>query len=99
MENKESNKISSLENNLKGTKIFLSNGDTLLLNGVSKVISSTQNGISVLLNEQPLEIEGKNLTTTKLDIENGVLEASGNFVSMKFAGHKQKENFFKRIFG
>ena len=100
MENKESlSKPTTLENSLKGTKVFLTNGDTLILNGVSKVITSTQNGISVLLNGQPLEIEGKNLTTTKLDIENGILEANGNFASFKFASHKQKENFFKRIFG
>ena len=100
MENKENlSNPTVFENSLKGTKIFLTNGDTLIINGVSKVVSSTQNGIVVLLNGQTLEIEGKNLTTTKLDVENEILEANGNFVSMRFVGHKQKENFFKRIFG
>lgn len=102
MENKEKEnltKSTNSENNLKGTKILLTNGDTLFLSGVSKVVSSTPNGMSLILNGQTLDIEGKNLSTTKLDIENGILEASGDFVSMKFAGHKQKENIFKRIFG
>lgn len=102
MENKEKEnltKSTNNENNLKGTKILLTNGDTLFLSGVSKVVSSTPNGMSLILNGQTLDIEGKNLSTTKLDIENGILEASGDFVSMKFAGHKQKENIFKRIFG
>ena len=102
MENKEKEnltKSTNTENDLSGTKILLTNGNTLFVSGVSKIVSSTQNGICLILNGQTLDIEGKNLTTTKLDTQNGILEASGDFVSMKFAGHKQKENIFKRIFG
>ena len=83
----------------KNTKILLTNGNSLVLNGISKVIQSTNNLISVVMNTQRLDITGKNLTTNRLDVEMGILEATGDVLEMKFAGHKQKENFFKRIFG
>lgn len=103
MEEKETNlKLSNTTNTEpknKSTKIVLSNQNILSLSGISKVIQSTENIISVIMNGQNLDITGYKLTVTKLDVENGVLEANGNVVSLKFAGHKQKENFFKRIFG
>ena len=84
---------------LKNTKIVLTNGNLLSVSGISKVIQSTENLISVVLNGQRLDISGKNLTTTKLDVENGILEANGEVFDLKFGTYKQKENFFKRIFG
>ncbi len=81
------------------TKIILSNQNSLILTGISKVLTSTENEISVILNGQTLNIGGEKLTVTKLDIESGILEANGLVTNMKFAGHKQKEKFFKRIFG
>ena len=96
----EETKKSGLENaKPKSTKIVLTNGNSLVLNGISKVFQSTENLISVEMNSQKLDISGKNLTTTRLDVEAGILEATGDVLDMKFAGHKQKENFFKRIFG
>ena len=83
----------------KDTKLILTNVNQLSIYGVSKVLSSTATGINLLLNGQTLSITGSDLSTTKLDTQNGILEATGNFYTFKFAGHKQKENFFKRIFG
>ena len=82
----------------KPTKIVLSNQNTLILNGISKVLTSTESEICVVMNEQNFSVLGQKLTVTKLDTESGILEANGLVTSMKFAGHKQKENFFKRIF-
>ena len=87
------------EEKITQTKVVLTNQNSLFLTGISKVISSTENMISVVLNGQTLDISGQKLTTTKLDVDNGILEASGTVTAMKFSGHKQKENFFKRIFG
>ena len=89
----------NLEPKTKSTKIVLTNQNILSLTGISKVIQSTENTISLVMNNQTLDITGSKLTVTKLDIENGILEANGNVVGIKFAGHRQKENFFKRIFG
>lgn len=97
------NNLSKLDNTLptktKQTKIVLTNESDLVLNGISKVIASTESLIQVIMNNKTLEITGEKLSTTKIDIENGILEATGTVISLKFAGHKQKQNFFKRIFG
>lgn len=80
------------------SKIVLTDKNTLFVSGISKVISSTESLISVVIDNQTLEIAGDKLTTTKLDVDSGILQANGNVYSMRFLGHKQKENFFKRIF-
>ena len=78
----------------------MTNGENIVVTGISKILSSTENLIAVVVNAQTLEISGNKLSTTKLDVDSGILEANGEFLGMKFAGKpKQKENFFKRIFG
>ena len=93
-----------MEGNLavkKNTKIVLNNQDDLIITGVSKVISSTENQILVVLEGKTLQIDGSKLTTNKLDVESGILEATGTVLGMKFLGTKQKSKYgiFKRIFG
>ena len=83
----------------KSSKIVLANQNTLTLTGITKVLSSTEKEISVVINQQTFCVDGQNLTVSKLDIESGVLEANGEVFGMRFLGHKKKENFFKRIFG
>ena len=84
---------------IKSNKIVLSNQNQLYLSGITKVLTSTENEISVVLNGQNLSIGGEKLSVTKLDVESGVLEATGLVTSMKFAGARQKQNIFKRVFG
>ena len=104
MENKELNQNKpdsqnvSANNKFKNNKIVLTNQNQLTLNGVSKVVQSTENNLTVVLSGQNLDITGTKLSVNKLDVENGVLEASGQITGIKFANHKQKENFLKRIF-
>ena len=95
------NKIKKTENENfnKSSKIVITNQKTILITGISKVMSSTENEISAVLNGQTLAITGTKLTVCKLDVESGILEADGEIHQLKFAGHKQKENIFKRVFG
>lgn len=81
------------------SKIVLTNQNSLCVNGISKVLSNTESGISCIINNQVLNIEGEKISVQKLDVENGILEASGNITNVRFAKGKQKENFIKRIFG
>lgn len=82
----------------KQNKIVLTNQNSLVITGVSKVLTSTEGEICVVINGQNLSITGEKLSVTKLDVESEILEAEGNVFSMKFAGHKHKENIFKRVF-
>lgn len=83
----------------KSSKIVITNQNSILITGISKVLSSTENEISALLNDQTFSISGTKLAVSKLDVESGILEAEGEVHQLKFGGKKQKENFFKRVFG
>lgn len=98
-ETKNSLKKTENENITKPSKIVITNQNSILITGISKIISSTESEISAVLNGQTLSITGSKLSVSKLDVESGILEAEGEVYQMKFSGKKQKDNFFKRVFG
>lgn len=81
------------------TKIVICNQSTISLNGISKVISSTEKLISVVMNGKVMAIEGEDLTVNELNVETGILTANGKVNSLKFTTEKQKDSLIKRIFG
>ena len=83
----------------KPSKITICNQNDLTINGISKVLSSTEKLISVIINGKTVAVEGENLSVSELNIETGILVASGKILSIKYTTEKQKENIFKRIFG
>lgn len=83
----------------KPSKIVITNQNSVLITGISKVNSSTENEISAVLNGQIMNITGNKLSVSKLDVDSGILEAEGEIHQIKFGGKRQKENFFKRVFG
>ena len=83
----------------KGQKLFREEQIRTLITGISKVNSSTEKEISAVLNGQIMSINGNKLSVSKLDVDSGILEAEGEIHQIKFGGKKQKENFFKRVFG
>lgn len=87
------------EEKIKSNKIVITNQNQIYLTGITKVLTSTESEISVAINGQNLSISGEKLSVTKLDIESGILEATGLVTAMRFSGTKQKQNIFKRVFG
>lgn len=83
----------------KSTKLTLLNQKELCLTGISKVITSTENVIMLVINNQNVTVEGDKLTVKKLDVENGLLEAEGTVTAIKFGHSKKKDGLFKRVFG
>ena len=83
----------------KPSKITICNQNDLTINGISKVLSITEKHISVIINGKTVAVEGENLSVSELNIETGILVASGKILSIKYTTEKQKENIFKRIFG
>lgn len=83
----------------KTSKLTLVNQNQLSLTGVNKVLTSTENIIMLLVNNQNVIIEGNKLTVKKLDVENGILEAEGIVTAIKYSNNKKKDSIFKRVFG
>lgn len=76
-------------------RIVLTDRNTLSIGGVTKMISSNETQLVMNIGATRLCITGKNIHITKLDTENGELEASGNFDNIKYT---EQNNIFKRIF-
>ena len=83
----------------KQSKIVVCNQNAISINGISKVLSSTEKLISVVINGKVVAIEGENLTVSELNVETGVLIANGKIISIRYTTEKQKDGLLKRIFG
>lgn len=76
-------------------KITIDNRNKINITGISQVISSNETNITMLIKTTKLTILGKDLHISKLDIENGLLEAEGTIDAVKYSSG---ENIIKRIF-
>ena len=88
--NKQNEKIETLNN-----KILVNNRENITISGITKMISSNDSTITMLIKTTKLIVNGKNLHIEKLDVENGLLDASGTIDCIKYSGN---EGFVKRIF-
>lgn len=77
-------------------KITLDNRNYLSITGVSKMIACNDTIITMLIKTTKLTVSGKDLKVEKLDIDNGVLEATGTIDSIKYNG--SNDGLLKRIF-
>jgi len=96
MENQ--NKDAKTEQNTKMShQILLQNRNNVTMTGITRVDSTSENSVDVMIGDTPLEILGNNIHVLKLDVEKGILELEGNFVSIKY-DVKDKKNFVQRLF-
>ena len=87
------------QENQKPSKIVICNQNDISISGISKVLSSTEKLISVVINDKVVAIEGENLAVSQLNVETGNMVASGKIVALKYTTEKQKDGLLKRIFG
>lgn len=92
-ENLKNNEFISKTNN---SRLNLENRKALSLHGVEDVFSSNENSLILKVSGSKVYITGTNISISKLDIENKILEATGLFNSIKFI--EKQDGFFKRIF-
>lgn len=91
-------KVVSNEKNNKNISesLILQNRNNLKLEGIIEIISTSDTCLNLKLKDTTLMISGENINILKLDVSAGILEADGNFVSIKYG--KGTGGFFKRIF-
>ena len=78
-------------------QVLLQNRKNLTMTGVTRVDSTNETGICVMIGNTPLEILGNNIHVSRLDIEKGVVELDGEVHTIKY-DQKSKGNFVKRLF-
>ena len=76
-------------------KIILDNRSKISITGVTKMISSNDSTLIMQIKNTKLCVLGKGIKIDRLDINTGVLEASGEFDSIKY---NDNGGLFKRIF-
>lgn len=79
------------------SKVFIDNRKKITLTGVEKIISANETQIMGKVNKLSFVISGTDLTVSKLDVESGQMEASGNITGFKYTDGQVK-GFFRRIF-
>ena len=80
-------------------KLILTARKSVSVNGVSEVIATSSEVISVTISGgEGLMIFGKNLNIKKLVLTEGLLEAEGEVAEVKYAVEREKKSFMKRVF-
>lgn len=79
-------------------KINIDNRTKINITGVEKVISASQTQVIAKVSGSRLCILGKNLSVSKLDVEQGILDLTGELNSLKYSATASTQGFFKRIF-
>jgi len=87
--------INSNSDKLNIDNIYLKNRKNITIEGIIEIISSNENEIITRLKDTNLLVSGSNIHITKLDIEEGLLCADGDFNMIKYG---KTNNFFKRLF-
>lgn len=95
MENITINNKTTEKNETINHKVLVNNRNSISISGITKMLSSNDSTIIMLIKTTKLVVNGKDLHIEKLDVENGLMEASGTIDCIKYSG---SEGFVKRIF-
>ena len=76
-------------------KITITNRNIIEISGITKMLSSNDSLIAMMIKNTKLNVLGKELHIEKLDVENGVLVAKGTIDNVKYCG---SDGFFKKVF-
>lgn len=71
--------------------------NSILILGVKEVIEFSENEIILSLQNSGLKLNGKELKLIEVDLDKGVLRASGSLHSFNYGG-VAKENMLKKLF-
>ena len=90
-------KVTINQNESINSILTLTNRKKLTLTNVSEVVSSNETNILLKIAQTKVQITGNSINITKLDVASGLLEAEGNFDSIKY-DKANSQNLFKRLF-
>ena len=87
------------EKKFDNSQVILNNRKELKISGVERVYESNESKLQLKVAGSNVIICGEQLSITKLDVKQGLVEASGLVTDIKYTGQTgEKSNFFKRIF-
>lgn len=82
----------------KDFKITIFGSKSFSIFGLLEVVSASDNFVCVKLQNETLNIKGKNMSIKNLNLESSLLEVDGQVLETKFAGKAVKKPLIKRLF-
>ena len=86
------------ENQKNKHSISLNNREFLKMDGIKEVISFSEDNISLKTSQGILNISGKDLNISKLNLDDTIIEISGKIDSFIYNDKTSSKNILKRIF-
>ncbi len=71
----------------------------IYVNGVSEILSFDETGALLKVGDTELNVTGSDLTVTKLSLETGEIELTGNIEAAFYTVPKQSKSVWHRLFG
>jgi sporulation protein YabP len=87
-----------MENPTTKSNLVLNNRNELNITGIKKVKSTEPNSVIANLDNGNIIISGSNLSVSRLDIKEGVLELNGIIDSIKYSSQTAKSFSLKNMF-
>jgi sporulation protein YabP len=87
-----------MENPTTKSNLVLNNRNELNITGIKKVRSTEPNSVVANLDNGNVIINGSNLSVSRLDIKEGVLELNGTVDSIKYSNQSSKSFSLKNMF-
>lgn len=88
------NKTNAIHHNQH--KLICENRNNLCISGVEKADNASPTHFSCVVLGRELQINGKDLTVKRLDVNEGIVELSGEIDEIKYA--TEKKPLLKRLF-
>ncbi|MCL2484130.1 MAG: YabP/YqfC family sporulation protein [Firmicutes bacterium] len=87
-------------NQIKNTthRVTLTNQNKLSITGVKKVNLTSETAINCEVENGEFSCFGEGLHVTKIDTDEGVIEAEGLVFECKYSHKREKVGFLKRVF-
>ena len=82
----------------KPHKLVIDGRKSIAIFGVVEVLEITDCHIGVRLASEVLSIKGSNISTKKLAVDEGILEATGTIEDIKYAHKKERVPLIKKLF-
>lgn len=79
--------------------VTLSERHVLSVSGVTDIVSFDEKNAVLEISQSELNIEGSELTVTKLSLETGEVALTGNINAVYYTVAKPKKNLLGRLFG
>jgi len=88
-----------MKDNKTGSRITLTDRQSVQLNGVEELICYDENNIVMQTSLGQLTLDGEGLNIVKLNLEEGIVSVEGRINALYYMEQREKKTLLSRIFG